>query len=82
MGLQEKLDALKKNFESSAPAEVLEIMHRATDDLKKSGIVNRAKGKGDHAPDFSLKSADGKTIVLKDLLPEGAVVLGFYRGRW
>jgi peroxiredoxin len=36
----------------------------------------------DTAPDFSAKDQDGKTIVLKDQLKNGAVVLVFYRGQW
>jgi hypothetical protein len=82
MDLQEKMSAKKKDFESSAPKEVLEIMNGATEALKKSGIMNRVKRKGDLAPDFSLKDAYGKTLNLKDRLSETPVVLGFYRGRW
>jgi peroxiredoxin len=57
-------------------------MPRATEDLKKSGMADRAKGVGDQAPDFSLKNAYGKTVELKELLSEGPVVLGYYRGKW
>ncbi|GAH09804.1 unnamed protein product, partial [marine sediment metagenome] len=37
MILQEKLDEIKKGFESSAPTEALAVMHRATEDLRNSG---------------------------------------------
>ena len=37
---------------------------------------------GDEAPDFTLPNAFGKTVRLRDLLAEGAVVLTFYRGAW
>ena len=82
MGLQQKLDVLKKGFEAQAPKEVVEIMHRATEDLKKSGILDGAVKVGDQAPDFSLKNADGQEFSLKDLLSRGPVVLSFYRGKW
>ena len=82
MGLQEKLKAKKEEFESSAPKEALEVMHRATEDLKESDIMSRVKKEGDDAPDFSLKNAHGETVRLEDRLSEGPVVLGFYRGRW
>ncbi len=36
----------------------------------------------DKAPDFSAKTADGKTVTLKDQLKKGSVVLVFYRGQW
>jgi hypothetical protein len=82
MGLQERLDAKKKEFESSAPEETLSIMHRATEDLRTSGILDRALGIGAKAPDFTLKNTEGKPVHLKSALSWGPVVLGFYRGRW
>ena len=82
MVLQDKLDALKNDFQSKAPPEVLEIMQRATADLKQSGILNRAVQAGDRAPDFTLTDTGGETVTLKQLLGRGPLVLGFYRGRW
>jgi len=37
---------------------------------------------GDEAPDFTLPNAFGKTVRLRNLLADGAVVLTFYRGAW
>jgi hypothetical protein len=82
MNLQERLDGLKSQFESSAPKEMLEVVHRATEDLYKSGIMKRAAKEGAKAPDFTLNNGFGKPIDLKAHLKKGAVVLGFYRGRW
>jgi len=82
MGLQEKLTRLKMGFEAQAPKEVVEIMHRATDDLERSGILDGTVKVGDQAPDFSLKNSDGQEFSLKDLLSHGPVVLSFYRGKW
>lgn len=36
----------------------------------------------DIAPNFSSTDQNGKTIVLKDLLSKGSVVIVFYRGEW
>ena len=72
MALQQKLDALKKGFEAQAPNEVVEIMHRATEDLKKSGILDGTVKVGDQAPDFSLKNADGQEFSPKDLRSHGS----------
>ena len=47
MNLQQKLDAQKKKTETSAPKEALEIMHRATEDLARSGIMEHIVKKGD-----------------------------------
>jgi hypothetical protein len=82
MKLQKKLDAFKNDFESKAPADVIDIMHRATNDLRESGILESALQVGDRAPDFSLRNGSGDEISLKGLLSQGLVVLSFYRGKW
>jgi len=82
MNLQQKLDAQKKKMEASAPREALDIMHRATEDLAQSGIIDRSVKKGDKAPDFSLNDINGNAVHLEERLSGGPVVLGFYRGRW
>mgnify|MGYP006308019235 CR=1 FL=1 len=82
MNLQEKLDAKKQEIESSAPQKVLEVMHRATEDLKQSGIMDQVKTVGNIAPDFTLTDYQGRTVSLSESLSEGPVVLGFYRGGW
>ena len=82
MPLQEKLDAHKSAFEKKAPKEALEIMHRATDDLRNSGIMDRILKVGDTAPDFELTNAAGQPIRLKSLISNGPLVVSFYRGKW
>lgn len=82
MNLQQKLDTQKKKTETSAPKEALEVMHRTTEDLAKSGIMDRIVKKGDRAPDFSLNDINGNTVILKERLSKCPVVLGFSRGRW
>ena len=82
MSLQQKLDAQKKATGTSAPKEAIEVMHRATENLAKSGIMNRIVKKGDKAPGFMLNDINGNVVNLKERLSKGHVVLGFYRGRW
>ena len=82
MSLQEKLDVKKQEFESSAPKQAVEVMHRATEDLRQSGIMERVVKEGDTAPEFILNNAFGKPFRLTERLAQGPVVLGFYRGRW
>lgn len=82
MSLQEKLDAQRQELESAAPESAVEVMHKATEELEKSGIADRAKKVGDTAPDFSLKNYKGETVSLSQKLKQGPVVLGFYRGGW
>ena len=82
MKLQEKLDKLKEATAEKAPKEALDVMHRATEDLKNSGIMERTVKVGDRAPDFTLNDAYGKPLGLKNLLAEGPAVLSFFRGKW
>jgi hypothetical protein len=82
MSLQEKLDAYKEGMVKKAPKEALDIMHRATEDLRNSEIMEGVVKVGDPALEFELQNAAGELIRLKDLLSEGPLVLSFYRGKW
>ena len=82
MTLPEKMATFRKNFEAKAPKDVLEIMHRAQQNLIESGILKHVPKAGDKAPDFTLKDTKGLPITLSGLIKKGPVVLGFYRGRW
>ena len=77
VSLQERLDEFKKSFESGAPPynaphEVIETMHRATAELKATGIEERALKVGDRGQDFSLFNQDHAQIDSADLLRQGA----------
>jgi peroxiredoxin len=87
MSLQAKLDAFKADFEAgkppySVPRSVVEVMHRATAELKASGAAERAKKVGDKAPAFSLRDPEGKVVSSQDLLARGPLIVSFYRGVW
>ena len=58
------------------------VMEKATEDLIRSGIVERAKKIGDRAPDFTLPDATGELVRLADLLARGPAVVTFFRGTW
>ncbi|EEA04508.1 alkyl hydroperoxide reductase/ Thiol specific antioxidant/ Mal allergen [Burkholderia sp. H160] len=87
MSLQERLDAFKATFESglppyNVPRSVVDSLHRATDELIESGVVERAKKVGDVAPGFILKDPDHRPISSRKLIADGPLVLTFYRGVW
>lgn len=83
MSLQDKLDAFKADFEANkAPPHVVAIIHKATDDLVKTGQAERALKIGAKAPGFELSDADGDVVRSADLLAKGPLVLTFYRGVW
>ena len=80
--LQEKLEKLREGTRQRAPREALEVMHRATEDLKNSGIMDRTVKVGDRAPEFTLNNAEGKAVRLQELITDGPAVISFFRGRW
>jgi len=85
--LQSRLDEFKKAFESGAPPynaqhEVIEKMHRATAELKASGIEQQALKIGDRAPTFTLFNQDHVQVSSSDLLRQGPLVISFFRGHW
>ncbi len=85
--LQDRLDEFKKTFESgappyNAPREAIEKMHRATAELRASGIEHAALKVGDRAPSFTLFNQDHVQVASNDLLREGPLVVSFFRGHW
>ena len=52
--MQDKLDEYKKSFFETAPPEAVEVMQRATEDLKNSGILDKVLKLGQSAPEFCL----------------------------
>ena len=82
MGLKAKLNQMKEGFKAKAPKEAQDIMHRAAEDLKNSGIMEHAVKVGDKAPDFTLKNTSGRDVNLNHVLEQAPVVLIFYRGKW
>ncbi|HEX7912935.1 MAG TPA: peroxiredoxin-like family protein [Paraburkholderia sp.] len=83
MGLQEKLDAFKANFEEKvAPPHVVEVLHRTTAELIATRQAERALKAADQAPEFTLPDAEGRPVSSNELLKRGPLVITFYRGVW
>ena len=82
MPLQDTLDAMRKSSESKRTPEILSIMHNATEELMQSGIMDLVLKTGDRAPQFSLPDHNGDMVGSADLLSQGPLVVGFYRGVW
>ena len=85
--LQARLDEFKRAFESGAPPynaphEAIETMHRATAELKASGLENTALKVGDRAAQFNLFNQDHVGVNSGDLLRHGPLVVSFFRGHW
>lgn len=87
MSLQTRLDAFKADFEAgnppyNVPRSVIDIMHRATAELRASGLAEQALRVGQVAPAFTLGDPNGAAVSSAALLAEGPLVLSFYRGVW
>jgi peroxiredoxin len=80
--LKDKIDAYNAVKQEKVPAETLATMTEATEELKRSGIEDRALKTGDTMPDFELPNQHGERRHLSDYLAESPVVLNIYRGGW
>ena len=82
MHLQDTLDTMRAKYESNLPPEIVSTMHRATDELLHSGIMESVLKTGDPAPQFSLPDPDGEMVSSAAVLSKGPLVVNFYRGVW
>src|SRR5579864_7854660 len=82
MSLAQQLGELTTKLRSLVPAERLATVDRAADELKNSGIAERALKEGDKAPSFELPDGDGLMWRAEELLRAGPLIIVFYRGRW
>ncbi len=82
MSLEEKLNEIREGSKDRIPAETREKMHRATEELRESGITGKALNIGDKMPSFELPNTNGEMVSSADLLKQGNLVVTFYRGVW
>ena len=82
MSLKEELTALRLKAESRRSPDVVANMHRAVDELRRSGAADRVLKIGDKMPNCALPNANERVVESKALLAKGPLVLTFYRGRW
>ncbi len=82
MSLTDELLHLKNTFLKAAPSETVSEMDKATGELGNTDILSKSLGKGNTAPDFTLKNGEGLPIHLTEKLKEGPVLLKFFRGDW
>ena len=82
MTLAERLDTIRAGAEKRIPPDRLAIMHRATEDLRRSGILDGVAKSGARLPPFALQTAGGTTVRSAELLANGALVLTVFRGSW
>jgi hypothetical protein len=82
MSLEEKLAATRAASAARIPPDRAAIMERATEDLRRSGMLDRIVKVGSPAPAFELAGHDGRRIASAELLAGGPMVVSFFRGSW
>ncbi len=80
--LTESLNEKKAAFNAKASDEKKRVYAEGIEAVEKSGVLEAAVKKGDHAPNFSLNNATGQKVSLHKELKKGPVVLVWYRGGW
>jgi peroxiredoxin len=80
--VRKELDELREKSSKTAPPDRLRIYEQGIDEVRQSGVVDKALKVGDRAPDFELPDATGKKVKLSELLAHGPVVVTWYRGGW
>ena len=80
--LREIYSERQKLIEQYVPEEIRAVHRRAIEELRTSGIVDRALKQGDQAPAFELPNQNGELNKSSDLLRQGPLVIVFFRGRW
>jgi hypothetical protein len=82
MALEDTLRSVREASAKRIPADKAAVMHRATEELRGSGIMDRVIKVGDPLPPFALPNAYGQEARSADLLAKGPLVLTFFRGSW
>jgi hypothetical protein len=82
MSLENTLQGIREASAKRIPVEKAAVMHRATEDLRSSGILNGAIKVGAMLPAFALPNAYGQEVRSADLLARGPLVLTLFRGAW
>ena len=82
MSLEEKLAVLRQEASKRIPPDKLAVMHDATEQLRRSGILDRVIKPGSPAPDFTLDDQNGHAVTLSALTARGPVMLSVFRGFW
>ena len=77
-----RLEGLPETSAKRIPPERAAIMHRATEQLRTSGIMDHVIKVGGALPSFALPNAYGQEVRSADLLAKGPLVLTFFRGAW
>ena len=79
---QQDLAATTWRLAASLPVRTSAAIDRSIYQIAASNLLGQVVPLGCPAPLFALPAADGRPTSLRALLPQGPVVLTFFRGHW
>ena len=82
MALEDTLRGIREASAKRIPADRAAIMHRASEELRASGILDRVIKPGAQAPDFTLDDQNGSPVTLSAVTARGPVLISVFRGFW
>ncbi len=83
MPLQTELDTFRAGWEARVGEQIARLIAGDIDDLRATGILDRAAKAGDAFPKTAnLRDAYGRPFDLQALIATRPVILTFYRGGW
>ncbi|WP_165230535.1 peroxiredoxin-like family protein [Aquisphaera insulae] len=80
--VRKELEAFRERMAKTAPPDRLKAYEDGIEEVRRSGVIEKALKVGNRAPDFELSDATGKKVKLSELIARGPVVLTWYRGGW
>jgi hypothetical protein len=80
--ISQELRELDEASSKKVPASLLEAGRKGAEEIRASGILEKALNKGAKMPEFTLSDALNKPVKSKDLLRQGHLIIVFYRGAW
>ncbi|VAW65287.1 AhpC/Tsa family protein GSU0066 [hydrothermal vent metagenome] len=80
--LNHKLRETVQKFRESLPKELSALIEQGAGEISALDIIERARKVGSKAPSFALKNQTGHNRSLNSYLPDGPLVITFYRGTW
>jgi peroxiredoxin len=80
--VRRELEEFREKSSRDAPPDRIRAYEQGIEELRRTGVTEKALKVGDRAPDFELPGATGKTVKLSELLGRGPVVVMWYRGGW
>jgi peroxiredoxin len=80
--LVERQQQLVDKINANRSEDVRALNNRGVQEIRNSGVLNKAINVDDYAPEFDLPNAVGERVSLYNSLENGPVVLVWYRGGW